>query len=55
MFTGGAADGLVYTTHAHLAELIGLFGPLINGTVESGKRRPDLFTEDGELEQDLDQ
>ncbi|PYI11064.1 CMGC protein kinase [Aspergillus sclerotiicarbonarius CBS 121057] len=54
MFYGNDPDGKGYSTRAHLAEVIGLLGPLPLDMLKQGKRSKEFFTEDGKWNQDID-
>lgn len=49
MFYGNDPDGKGYSTHAHLAEVVGMFGLPPLDLLKSGKRSHEFFDEDGML------
>lgn len=47
MFYGNDPDGKGYSTRAHLAEVIGMLGPLPTDLLNRGMRSKEFFREDG--------
>ena len=47
MFHGNDPNGKGYSTRAHLAELIGILGPLLTDMLKRGIRSHEFFNEDG--------